>query len=271
MIKGDKIKVAGGVGKIKPPTASTTPTPTTTTTTTAPASFTATAVLLTSGTSYTVPAGATSMKAWAVGAGHGSDYNGLFGSASRGGSIAYKTWSVSGGQSVAYIINTNPQYQNGPPSYSSTGSSADTTVTFNGQTIRGFFGFTGGNPNDETAEDSGITWLQFSGGDGFALGGGHQTNGPDSGYYYRGGAAGGNSASPSCGAGGYRRNVLTDVSGLKAALTLAGAKVTDDCNNPQAFGNGGLDSKFNGVLSTGLGGGAINMQAGNGAVILYFT
>lgn len=215
------------------------------------------------------------MKAWAVGAGHGQTYGGLAPNSARGGSVSYKTWSVSGGQSVAYSINTNPQYQNGPPSYSATGSTADTTVTFNGQTIRGLFGSSGpmfgGNINDETSEGSGITWLQFSGGDGLALGGGHQTNGPDSGYYYRGGAAGGNSASPSCGAGGYRRNVLTDVSGLKAALTLAGAKVTDNCSDPQAFGNGGLDSKFNGVLSAGLGGGAINMQAGNGAVILYFT
>lgn len=250
------------------------PAPTTTaapTTTTAAPAFTPMAVLLTSDTSYTVPAGATSMKAWAVGAGHGSNYLALGPSHARGGSVAYKTWSVSGGQSVAYSINTNPRYQNGPPSYSATGSTADTTVTFNGQTIRGFFGLTGGNPNDETAEDSGVTWLQFSGGDGLAVGGGHQTATPNAGYYYRGGAAGGNSPSPSCGANGFRRNVLTDISGLKAALTLAGAKVTDDCNDPQAFGNGALNSKFSGVLSAGLGGGAIDMQAGNGAVILYFT
>jgi hypothetical protein len=64
---------------------------------------------------------------------------------------------------------------------------------------------------------------------------------------------------------------MTDVSGLKAALTLAGAKVTDDCSDPQAFGNGAMDTKFSGVLSAGLGGGAINMPAGAGAVILYFT
>lgn len=251
------------------PTVTTTPTPTPTTT---PPPFSPFAVVLTSGTSYAIPSGATTMTAWAVGAGGGYDYGGLSPWSARGGSIAYKTWNVSSGQSVAYSIPSAPSYQ----LYSGmfTGSKAHTTITFNNQTILGFNGGDGipkYSINDETEEGSGISWLQFSGGEGLALGGGHQTNSPNSGYYYRGGAAGGNSPSPSCGANGFRRNVLTDISGLKAALTLAGAKVTDNCNDPQAFGNGGLDSKFNGVLSAGLGGGAINMQAGNGAVILYFT
>lgn len=64
---------------------------------------------------------------------------------------------------------------------------------------------------------------------------------------------------------------MNDISGLKAALALAGAKITDDCANPQAFGNGNMDTKYSGALSPGLGGGAINVPAGGGAVILYFT
>ena len=113
-----------------------------------PSSFSPTAVLLTSGTSYTVPAGASTMKAWASGAG-ASDTPTASGRGRGAGGCSYKTWSVSGGQSISYTIGTSANGLNG----------GSTTVTFSGTTITGGGGLFDG---------SGGT---FSGGDGGATGG----------------------------------------------------------------------------------------------------
>ena len=205
--------------------------------------FTGTAVLLTSGTSYTVPSGATTMKAWAVGqGGQGGSYN-RFTSA---GGTAYKTWSCSGGQTVSYSVGA-----------SSGGSS--TTVTFGGVTITGFGG------KGRTGSDfSGGT---FSGGDGGANGGAGGN------YAYKAGAVGGNTTACT------NRNAMTDVSGLKAAVALAGEKTTEDCGSTPAFGSGGGWDKTSSSTykASGYGGGIVsnpntgNTNAPSGAVVLYFT
>lgn len=204
-------------------------------------SFTPTAVLLTAGTSYTVPAGATSMKAWAVGAGGNSFTAGyLWGGA---GGCAYKTWSVLGGQSVTYSCGSTT---------SSHGNNS--TVTFNAVSITGYGGRADG------------TGGSYSGGDGGANGGTGDTNGFDT----RSGAVGGNAGTIAvCG-----RRAATDVNGLLAAVALAGGKSVEDCGATAAFGSSSFNNKNNnkapgygGGFSTGFN----NTTTGPGAVVLYFT
>lgn len=201
--------------------------------------FTAVAVLLTSGTSYTVPAGATNMKAWAIGA--GGNINAANQAAAAGGT-AFKSWSVTGGQSVTYSVGAAAVGDLG----------GNTTVTFSATTITG----NGGN---------GLTAGSFSGGDGGATGGAGESFGAGD---ASGGAVGGNGTKQSCG-----RKIATDVSGLLAAVALAGGKTTEDCGTVAAFGSGGATGKYRVRKNPGIGGG---MNSGwgtpsTGAVILYFT
>jgi hypothetical protein len=200
------------------------------------ASFTPTAVLLTSGTSYTVPSGATSMKAWAVGSASA-------GSNGNAGGCAYKTWTVSGGASVSYAVAaTAISGANG-----SAGNSS--TVTYGGVTITG-----GGGTYSPSAGGT------YSGGDGGANGG--KPTGDN------GGAVGGTGSAASCG-----RTRATDVSGLLSAVALAGGKATEDCGATAAFGSGGAD-KYNYTKGPGYGGGCGYSAGSNqigGAVVLYFT
>jgi len=205
------------------------------------------AILLTSGSSYTVPTGATSMKAWAVGAGGNSYFSGS-GPCGAGG-CAFKTWSVSGGQSVAYVV--------GP--YPGTGNGNQSTVTFSGTTIVGGGGKVNGTGGTYSGGDGGA-----NGGNGVDTGGG-ATAGTGS----SSGAVGGNGTKKSCG-----RYAATDVSGLLAAVSLAGGKATEDCGTVAAFGSGGYNDKYtnkNAGIGGGFVGGWANSQGGGGAVVLYFT
>jgi hypothetical protein len=87
-----------------------------------------------------------------------------------------------------------------------------------------------------------------------------------------GGAVGGNSGSvASC-----NRRVATDVSGLLAAVALAGGKTTEDCGAAAAFGSGAFADKFGGRKTAGYGGGggtngSAQTPSGQGAIVLYFT
>jgi hypothetical protein len=206
------------------------------------------AVLLTSGTSYTVPSNATSMKAWAVG--QGAYTSNIYNRKGLGaGGCAYKTWSVTGGSSVIYSVGhatTDNTYWN---------AGADTTVTYSGSTITG---------NGAPTSSSGGS---FSGGDGGANGGSGRVSGPFGNISYAG-AVGGNGASTPCG-----RTKMTDISGLLAALTLAGAKVSEDCGSAAAFGSGGWhDSKYYYHISSGYGAATMgDSPIMSGAVVLYFT
>jgi titin len=220
------------------------------------ASFTATAVLLTSGTSYTVPSGATSMKAWAVGGGQGWRTN--FGGYANAAGVAYKTWSVSGGATVAYSVGSGGT--SGMLSASGV-AGTDSTVTFSGTTITGGGGKT---------QNKGGT---FSGGDGGSEGGLSPGNFSFQGTYAAaGGAVGGNGTRASCG-----RYPATDISGLLAAVALAGGKSTEDCGATAAFGSGAAAVKYGTSLAAGYGGGAAYIigattrNGGGGAVVLYFT
>jgi hypothetical protein len=210
-----------------------TPTPTPTLTMTPTISFTPTAVLLTTGTSYTVPSGATTMKAWAVGAGR----NGA-------GGTAYKTWSVSGGDAINYVVGVS--------------GTSDTTITYSSTTITG-------------NRSPGNTGGSYSGGDGGANGGNFLGYTQGSNFFARGGAIGGNiSASGSCNL----RYKSTDVSGLTAAATLAGQSFNDDCASA-VFGYGGAivtGTSYRDIAGRGGGGwNGSNANGVDGAVVLYFT
>lgn len=230
--------------------------------------FTPVAVLLTSGTSYTIPAGATTMKAWAVGGGGGggANYQG-FGERSGGaGGTAYKTWSVSGGSSVSYVIGAG-SVAFGTSSVRNYGN--DTTVTFGGVTITG-----GGGSKTGTYKEVGGT---FSGGDGGANGGnGTGSWAIDAGGTVSCGAVGGNGGTVTA----CLRTRMTDVSGLKAALAIASVNTTEACQTTAAFGSGAAGNKYGVTGTPGIGGGGHSMIAGqslpsvaggDGAVILYFT
>ena len=198
-----------------------------------PSSFSPSAVILTSGSSYTVPAGTTTMKAWAVGA--GTDW--------KAGGVAYKTWSASGGTTVSYSLT--------PWNYMDTPTDP-TTITYDGTTI------TAGN---------GYSSTPYSGGDGGAGGGeGFWNEGR-----WIGGAVGGNSAGIASPCG---RSKATDVSGLLAAVSLAGGKAVEDCGSTPAFGSGGAYDKYNSEsYDPGIGGGTgyYTQTPGAPAVVLYFT
>jgi titin len=199
-----------------------------------PSSFQPSAVILTSGSSYTVPSGAAVMKAWAIGAGGGGGTQ-LYGNA---GGTAYKTWSVSGGSSVSYSLGEN-----------------STTVSYGGSTITATRG---------GASDNGDAVGTYSGGDGGADGG----RGVNNGTLTRGGAVGGNGSPSSC-----NTTNPTDVSGLFAAVALAGGTTTDSCGGATAFGVGGHGN----TRAPGIGGGAgydgsgDPRAGGSAAVVLYFT
>jgi hypothetical protein len=138
----------------------------------------------------------------------------------------------------------------------SNSSGRNSSVTFSGTTITGNGGV--GGPGGGGGG--------FSGGDGGANGGGGETFGEGD---ASGGAVGGNGGYASC-----RRRIPTDVSGLFAAVTLAGGKTTEDCGSVGAFGYGGTTGKFITAKSPGYGGGG-NSRWGagtsSGAVVLYFS
>jgi len=206
---------------------------------------------------YLIPSGASYVKAWAIGCGSLNTVGVVAGA----GGTCYKTWATSGG-SIAYSVG-------GISSPSSTAQSTvgDSTVTYNSTTITGkqcaswgpYYFAAGG----------------FSGGDGGANGGEWTFDGIGGDGLY-GGAVGGNGTRLACGI-----TPMTDVSGLKAALSLAGVSSdpvnTGASTGVPAFGSGGVSRKYTGSISPGVGGGLSNIYGlaspyyfSGGAVVLYF-
>lgn len=105
-------------------------------------SFAASAVVLTTGSSYSVPVGATTMKVWAIGGGgtwsHYCDSLN-WGSAGGAGAVAVRTYSVTGGQSVTYSIGSGTI--GGGQLYASCDATnvfaGSTTVTYGGISVSG--------------------------------------------------------------------------------------------------------------------------------------
>ena len=119
-------------------------------------SFSPAAYVLTSGTSYTVPSGATSMKAWVIGGGGGgsSDTSSCGGESDGGyGGESVKTYSVTGGTTVSYTVGGAGVAGNadGDPAYATAGG--NTTLTYGGVTITGSGGGGGGPDATGTGGD----------------------------------------------------------------------------------------------------------------------
>ena len=210
---------------------------------TPPPPYTPVAVVLTSGSSYTVPSGATYVKAWAVGAGGSGGPGGA-------GGVAYKTWATNGGATLSYSVSDT--------------ASSNTTVTLSGTTITGYGGAagTGGYPGAGGA---------FAGGDGGATGGnGWQGTYDDTDHYY-GGSINGTGIDYST--VGSVNIVGSSVSGLIDAVTLSGFSVF---YGSSYFGSGAARFWFYGgsisYYANRGGGGVDNVWThGGGAVVFYFT
>jgi surface protein len=223
------------------------------------ASFTPVAYILSSGTSYTIPSGATTMKAWAVGpGGNDTTYLGGYGSLAGAGGVAYKTWTgVTGGSTITYSIGTGLT-----GTTSSTSSTNTTSVTFSGTSISGYSGWCGATP--------GFGGGSFAGGDGGAAGG-YAQDGNWTGEAY--GALGGANGAITT----FQRTPMNDISGLKAAVALAGGKTTEDQGTTAAFGSGGAikkgtSKKITSGYGAGWGGNGVSSgDRGLGVVVLYFT
>jgi len=122
------------------------------------ASFSPVAYVITSGTSRTVPTGATSMKAWVIGGGGGGTEGTNCNSTSECdggyGGEAVKTYTVVGGNTVTYTIGTGGAGGSGGGAAVNGGNS---TLTYGGVTVTG-----GGG----TRGDSGTCGLPYGTGSG---------------------------------------------------------------------------------------------------------
>lgn len=130
-----------------PATPAITVTPTKTPTPTQAGSFTPVAFVVTTGTSRSVPTGATSMKAWVIGGGGGGAYDtqgcGLESDGGYGGE-SVRTYSVSGGTTITYIVGAGGLKGDGGAD-----NGGNTTLTYGGVTITATGG-AGGSENNGT-------------------------------------------------------------------------------------------------------------------------
>jgi len=220
-------------------------------------------VVLTSGTSWTVPQGITSLKVWAIGGGGGGagspPNDGTSGGGGGAGGLAYREYTVSSGQVISYTIGSAGT---GGSDTSNGNNGGDTQVTVSGVTIHGNGGrggrydsgvdasggsATGGSPNRNGGRGKGVSG-DMGGGGGGALGNIDGTANGSS------GGAGGQAADVS----GY----FAVISGLGYATTGPGA------------GGGSADTPTNaknGTSATGFGsgGGGAGYYGGNGGNGLY--
>lgn len=125
------------------------------------------AMVLTSGSSVTVPAGVTSAKVWAIGAGGGgggsTDNDGTAGGSGGAGGVAYVTKTVSQNDVISYTLGAGGRAGHG---YVAATAGGNTSATIAGTTIYG----NGGGPgliNSASNASAGT----YSGGDGGANGG----------------------------------------------------------------------------------------------------
>jgi hypothetical protein len=173
-------------------------------------------LVLTTGSSWVIPIGVTSIKVWAIGGGGGGagapTNDSTSGGGGGAGGCAVKTYSVSAGQTLTYSIGAS-----GTSGYDTGGggNGGNTSATYAGTTILAYGG-TGGYYNSSSDASGGTA----TGGDVNATGGiGNSATGDTGGG--GGGAINGvpgGDPSSSGGTGGQS----TDISGLSTALTYTG-------------------------------------------------
>ncbi len=169
----------------------------------------------TDGSSFTIPAGVTSAKVWAIGAGGGGGgataNDGTSGGSGAAGGVAYITKTISPGDIISYSIGAGGLAGHGAINGTAGGN---TSVTIAGTTIYGNGG--GAGQYNNTSNATGGT---YSGGDGGANGGtGYGRSGDVGGG--GGGAIGTVNGTQAGNDGGTGANPA-DVSGLFAACAIA--------------------------------------------------
>lgn len=120
-----------------------------------------------SGTTWTIPAGVTSVKTWAIGGGGGPGSSNEFSYWGGGaGAVTWKTWSTTPGQTMTFSPGIAGVTTLGSPQ-----SGGTTTVTYNGVTISAAGGRSGteslagaGGPANTTNADGSIAGGSASGG-----------------------------------------------------------------------------------------------------------
>jgi hypothetical protein len=174
------------------------------------------AVVYNTGTSLTISAGITSVKAWAIGAGGGgagsTNSDGTSGGGGGAGGIAYVTKTVLTGAIISYTLGTGGT---GGIDANNGSSGGNTTAVVSGTTITGNGGAAGEYNNGVNAAGG-----LFSGGDGGSAGGDGQGAAGDEG----GGGGGGTGTvigGTQSGGNGANGADAGDVSGLFAALGSA--------------------------------------------------
>jgi hypothetical protein len=220
-------------------------------------------LVLTSGSSYTIPSnsGYANIKIWVIGGGGGGrGVSGSSASATGGGAggVVYKTWSISGGETITYSIGGAGAGGIGNNNGSDGGS---TSVTLSGTTITA----NGGKGGLSSGASTGGT---YSGGDGGSNGGtSPNSTHIDTGSTGGGGIGGSSGGMHSGNVGGAGANSV-NISSLFTALTSAGYSTT----------SGGTSGKGTGPANTapggnatgfGCGGGGAGAWGGNGGSGLY--
>ncbi len=220
-------------------------------------------LVLTSGSSYTIPSGYSSAKVWVIGGGGGGagsvNNDGTSGGGGGAGGVAYKTFVVTSGSQITYSIGSAGSGGSGSANGSAGGA---TTATYGGVTITANGGG-GGYYNSSTAATGG----SFSGGDGGATGGGSPARSGDAGGS-SGGAIGGVVGLTNGASGGNGVN-SADVSGLFTVLTAAGYATTS--GGTGANSSGDTPNAKNGGNASGFGcsGGAAGWYGGSGGAGRY--
>jgi hypothetical protein len=223
----------------------------------APATF---YVVLTTGASYRIPAGVTSITAWAAGGGGGgagsTSSDGTSGGGGGAGGLTWSTFAVEPGSTLSYAIGAG-----GAPGYNTGNGYAGgrTTVTY-GTIALAANGGMGGYYNSNSAAAGG-TW---SGGlSGVAGGTGRGSSGDAGGG--GGGAVGGASGAASSAYGG-SGGTAAFPGGLAEAFAAAGIQ-TGKLGGGGASGSGSTTNVNHGYGGTGYGhgGGGAGYYGGHGA------
>lgn len=230
-------------------------------------------IVSTSGSSWLVPAEVTGIKVWAIGAGGGGPggcsicFGGTTGGGGGAGGVAYKTYTVSGGQTVNYTIgNAGTAGSNN----SNGGNGNQTTVTISGSTITGGGGI-GGQLIAPVGTGVGGAGGSTTGGDSGSSNGGKGADFLNQGAGGGGGIGGANAIiATGNGKGGNGAQSL-DVSGLFAVLGIVGGFPT---TAPGGGGGPGSwppagNASAGSATGFGSGGGGAGWTGGNGGSGLY--
>ena len=125
--------------------------------------FTPVAFVITSGTSRTVPTGATSMKAWVIGGGGGGTEDNVGCSTQSDGGYggeSYRVYTVTGGATITYAVGA----AGGGAIYPGSGSNGGTTtLTYGGITITATGG-AGGSTTDGAGSGGDFNRVFYAGG-----------------------------------------------------------------------------------------------------------